>query len=88
MDFRNALEISVRFEGAYDTLLRDNGQELEERAKPFISCIKRRCERDNCTAVEAVLMILRDWHNNTTIPMSAMTMWLLASAVILEMEVR
>jgi len=84
MDFNRALEISGRFQDAYDTLLRINGSELEERAKPFLSCIKSRCAREKCLAVEAVLIILVDWYNSTRIPLSAMTMWLLASAVILE----
>ena len=84
MDFKRALEISGRFQEAYDTLLRINGSELEERAKPFLICIKMVCSREECSYVEAVLIILKNWHNSTTIPTSAMTLWLMAGAVILE----
>jgi len=84
MDFNRALEISGRFQDAYDTLLRLNGQELEERAKPFLGCIKMVTRREKCSAAEAVLIILKNWHNSPTIPLSALTLWLLASAVILE----
>ena len=84
MDCIKALEISVRFQEAYDILLRLNGSEIEERARPFIRCIKSRCDRENCSSAEAVLIILKNWHNSNSIPMSAMTMWLLAAAVILE----
>jgi len=88
MDFVRALEISIRFQEAYDTLLRDNGRKLEERAKPFISCIKTVARREKCSVVEAVLIILKNWHNGTTIPNSALTLWLLASAVIIENKER
>ena len=84
MDFSRALEISGRFQGAYDTLLQLNGQALEEKARPFVSCIKFVMGREKCSSVEAVLIILRNWHNSTIVPMSALTIWLLASAVILE----
>ena len=84
MDFDRALELSGRFQDAYDTLLLSNGQRLEERAKPFISCIKMVCNREKCSSVEAVLIILKNWHGSTMIPFNALTIWLLASAVILQ----
>ncbi|MBA7641206.1 hypothetical protein ES703_48882 [subsurface metagenome] len=85
MDFNKALEISVKFQRAYDTLLRINGQKLEERAKPYIGLIENVINREKCTSVEAVLIILKNWHNGSqTVPSSALTLWLLASAVILE----
>ena len=86
IDFDRALEISGRFQDAYDTLLRLNGQMLEERAEPFLRCIKSRCEREKCSAAEAALIILAKWNGGTTIPMSALTLWLLVSAVVLEKE--
>ena len=84
MDFTRALEILGRFQEAYETLFRINGQDLEAMAAPYIECIEYRKKRENCSAVEAVLIILKECHQNTTIPMSALTIWLLASAVILE----
>lgn len=87
MDFVKALEISTRFAEAYATLLAINGQNLEERASPYISAIEIVMEREKCSSVEAVLIILKNWHNSQTIPSSALTLWLLASAVILERRV-
>ncbi len=86
MDFDRALEISGRFQGAYDRLLRINGRKLEERAKPYIGVIEVVMSREKCSSVEAVLIILKNWHKSTIIPMSALTTWLLASAVILEQK--
>lgn len=86
MDFIKALEISGKFQKAYDTLLRLYGQRLEVLAKPYISCIKIVCAREKCSSVEATLIILKNWHNSQTIPLTALTLWLLASAVILEKE--
>lgn len=88
MDFEKALEISTKFQAAYDTLLRINGQKLEERARPYIRIIEYVTEREKCSSVEAVLIILKNWHNSQTIPLSALTLWLLASAVILENKER
>ena len=88
MDFIKALEISGKFQEAYDSLLRINGESLEEKAKPYICAIKHVSNRENCSSVEAVLIILRNWHNSQTIPLSALTLWLLASAVILEKKER
>lgn len=87
MDFDRAMEISGRFQEAYDTLLRINGSELEERAKPFLSCIKMVSKREKCSELEAVLIILKNWYGSSTIPMSAMTLWLLASAVIIDKQI-
>ena len=84
MDFDKALKISGRFQEAYDTLLQINGRKLEERAKPYIGMIKHVMTREECSSVEAVLIILKNWHNRQEIPISALTLWLLASAVILE----
>jgi len=84
IQFEKALEISGKFQEAYDILFRVNGQKLEEKAKPYISAIEIVCKREKCSSGEAVLIILRNWHNSQTIPLSALTLWLLASAVILE----
>jgi len=85
MDFDRAMEISGKFQEAYETLLRINGQRLEKRAGPYIGMIEHVIRREKCSSVEAVLIILKNWHNGSqTIPTSAMTLWLLASAVILE----
>ena len=88
MDFIRALEISTKFQEAYDTLLLINGQKLEERAGPYIGMIKDVTMREKCSSVEAVLIILKNWHGSQTIPTSALTLWLLASAVILENKER
>ncbi len=84
MEFDKALKISGRFQEAYDTLLRINRDSLEERAKPYIGMIEHVIKREKCSSVEAVLIILKNWNNSKTIPMTALTLWLLASAVILE----
>jgi len=86
MDFDKALKISAKFQDAYETLYTLHGHELEERAKPYISVIKHVMKREECSSVEAGLIILKNWHNSQTIPLSAMTLWLLASTVILEKE--
>ena len=84
MNCDRAMEISARFQEAYDVLLRDNGRELEERARPFLGFINMVTQRENCSSVEAVLIILKNWNNSTRIPMSALGLWLMASAVIIE----
>jgi len=82
--FDRALEISSKFQEAYDILSRINGHKLEERAQPYLSVIKIVCNREKCSSVEAVLIILKNWHGSTVISFNALTIWLLASAVILE----
>ena len=86
IQFEKALGISGKFQEAYDTLFKVNGRKLEEKAKPYISVIKIVCKREKCSSAEAVLIILRNWHNSQTIPLSALTLWLLASAVIIEKQ--
>ena len=86
MDFIKALEISGRFQEAYETLYSLNGDSIKEKARPYIGMIQLVARRDKCSYAEAVLIILRNWHNSQAIPMSALTLWLLASAVILENE--